>query len=297
VSADHTCTREFVVDQVLGSAALFAGVDPDAVAALTRQLRPVDFDAGHVFFTEGDPQDWLFIIVSGKVAIGSRAPDGRENLFTVKGPTDTFGELSAFDPGPRTSTARALTGVRAAVLTRDMLLGWIAERPEIAERLLRVLARRLRRTNHDLSDLIFTDVAGRVAKHLLRLAQQFGVQDGDVVRVTHDLTQEELAQLVGAARESVNKALGDFVARGWISVQGKTVLIADAERLARRARETGLRSALTGRAIVAEASGILMEQLGIDDAHAAQELVERSHQAGTSVSEVAADIVHRQHPS
>jgi CRP-like cAMP-binding protein len=102
--------------------------------------------------------------------------------------------------------------------------------------LLRILARRLQRTNNHLADLIFTDVPGRVAKQLLELAQQFGTQEGDVLRVTHDLTQDELAQLVGASRETVNKALADFARRGWIHLEGKGVLIADSGRLARLAR-------------------------------------------------------------
>jgi CRP-like cAMP-binding protein len=79
-----------------------------------------------------------------------------------------------------------------------------------------VLARRLRRTDNNLADMIFTDVPGRVAKQLLLLAQRFGTQEGDAMRVTHDLTQEEIAQLVGASRETVDKALADFAHRGWI---------------------------------------------------------------------------------
>jgi CRP/FNR family cyclic AMP-dependent transcriptional regulator len=81
---------------------------------------------------------------------------------------------------------------------------------------VRVLARRLRRTDNNLADMIFTDVPGRVAKQLLLLAQRFGTQEGDAMRVTHDLTQEEIAQLVGASRETVDKALADFAHRGWI---------------------------------------------------------------------------------
>ena len=102
--------------------------------------------------------------------------------------------------------------------------------------MLRVLARRLRRTNDQLADLIFTDVPGRVAKNLLQMAGKFGTRDGGVLRVTHDLTQEELAQLVGASRETVNKALADFASRGWLRLDGKSVIILDPERLARRAR-------------------------------------------------------------
>lgn len=224
------------MDEILARAGIFQGVEPSAIAALTKQLQPADFPRGHMVFSEGEPGDRLYIIIVGKVKIGRRSPDGRENLLTVMGPSDMFGELSIFDPGPRTSSATTITEVRAVSMDRDALRAWIADRPEIAEQLLRVLARRLRRTNNNLADLIFTDVPGRVAKQLLQLAQRFGTQEGDAMRVTHDLTQEEIAQLVGASRETVNKALADFAHRGWIRLEGKSVLISDSERLARRAR-------------------------------------------------------------
>jgi CRP-like cAMP-binding protein len=152
------------------------------------------------------------------------------------GPSDMFGELSIFDPGPRGSSATTITKVRAVSMDRDALRVWIADRPEIAEQLLRVLARRLRRTNNDLADLIFTDVPGRVAKQLLLLAKRFGALEGGALRVTHDLTQDEIAQLVGASREAANKALANFVHRGWIQLEGNSLLILNSEGLARRAR-------------------------------------------------------------
>ena len=223
------------MNEVLARAGIFQGVSPDAVAALVRQLEPVTFRRTEVVFSEGEPGDTLYIITAGKVKIGRKSVDGRDSLITLMGPSDMFGELAIFDPGPRTSTVTALTEVKAVVMSRSVLRSWIADRPEIAEQLLRVLARRLRRTNDNLSDLIFTDVPGRVAKQLLYLAQRFGSRDGNALRVDHELTQEEIAQLVGSSRETVNKALSDFAQRGWIRVQGRTILIDNAERLAKRA--------------------------------------------------------------
>jgi CRP-like cAMP-binding protein len=130
----------------------------------------------------------------------------------------------------------AVTDVRAMGMGRPELREWITKRPEIAEQLLRVIARRLRRTNNMLAELIFTDVPGRVARALLQFAQRFGSQEAGLLRVTHDLTQEEIAQYVGASRETVNKALADFAQRGWLRLEGKSVLILDPESLARRAR-------------------------------------------------------------
>ncbi|HJD49912.1 MAG TPA: Crp/Fnr family transcriptional regulator [Candidatus Corynebacterium intestinavium] len=222
--------------EILSRAGIFQGVDPEAVQALVEQLETVDFPRGTTIFEEGEQGDTLYIITSGKVKLARHSADGRENLLTVMGPSDMFGELSIFDPGPRTSSAVCVTKVSAGVMTSQMLHDWIAEHPSITEQLLRVLARRLRRTNNSLADMIFTDVPGRVAKSLLQLANRFGIQENGMLRVHHDLTQEEIAQLVGASRETVNKALAEFAQRGWIRLEGKSVLIADTERLARRAR-------------------------------------------------------------
>jgi CRP-like cAMP-binding protein len=224
------------VDEVLARSGLFQGVSAAAAEAAAEAFQSVEYPRGNTIFHEGDAGDSLYIVLSGKVKIGRKASDGRENMLAVMGPSDQFGELSLFDPGPRTATATALTDVRLARMHKTALRPWISEHPEIAEQLLRVLARRLRRTNNIVADLIFTDVPGRVAKALLQLASRFGTAEGQYIRVTHDLTQEELAQLVGASRETVNKALADFVHRGWLRLEGKTVVILDHERLARRAR-------------------------------------------------------------
>ena len=224
------------VQEILSRAGIFQGVDPVAVTNLIQDLETVRYPRGTTIFEEGEPGDRLYIITVGKVKLARHAPDGRENLLTVMGPSDMFGELSIFDPGPRTSSAVCVTEVQAATMNSGMLHRWIREHPEISEQLLRVLARRLRRTNASLSDLIFTDVPGRVAKTLLQLANRFGSQEGSALRVNHDLTQEEIAQLVGASRETVNKALATFAHRGWIRLEGKSVLISDTEHLAKRAR-------------------------------------------------------------
>ena len=224
------------MDEVLSKAGLFQGVALEAAEALASSLNEADYLRGDSVFVEGEEGDTLYIVLAGKIKIGRKAADGRENMLSVMGPSDMFGELSLFDPGPRTATATVVTDARLASLSHSSLRPWITDRPEIAEQLLRVLARRLRRTNDALADLIFTDVPGRVAKALLQLAERFGSQEEDGLHVRHDLTQEELAQLVGASRETVNKALADFASRGWLRVDSRAVTIVDAERLARRAR-------------------------------------------------------------
>jgi CRP-like cAMP-binding protein len=147
-----------------------------------------------------------------------------------------FGELSLFDPGPRTMTATAVAETQLLGLGHEDLNDYLAGRPAVATAMLAALARRLRRTNDILADLVFTDVPGRVAKALLDLSTRFGRRSEDGVLVAHDLTQEELAQLVGASRETVNKALADFATRGWLKLEARAVTLIDVERLQRRAR-------------------------------------------------------------
>jgi len=223
-------------DDVLSRAPLFEALDEDGAKALRSMLNDVELPRGDRLFDEGDAGDRLYVVLEGKIKLTRAASDGRENLLSVLGPGEMFGELSLFDPRPRTASAVAITDARLAALAHADLLSWLTGRPDVALHLLRALAQRLRRANDVMADLVFTDVPGRVAKALLDLADRFGEPQGDGLQVHHDLTQEELAQLVGASRETVNKALADFAARGWLQLSAKSVLLLDAERLAKRAR-------------------------------------------------------------
>ena len=227
---------EVRIDDDVRRAPLFAAPEDEAAVALRASMVEMTLRRGEVLFNEGGPGDRLYIVTDGKVKLGRNSNDGRYNLLAVLGPGEMFGELSLFDPGPRTSTATAITDTGLLGLGNSDLQPWLARHPEVATHLLGALARRLRRTNEAMSDLVFSDVPGRVAKALLDLARRFGVQSDDGLHVTHDLTQEELAQLVGASRETVNKALADFQQRGWIRHEARAVVLLDSDRLSRRAR-------------------------------------------------------------
>ena len=224
-----------MAEDVLRRAPLLAALDEETTLAILTRLRPMELARGDRVFHEGDPGDALYVIEAGKIKLARRAADGRENLLAILGPGEMFGELSLFDPGPRVATAVAVSPVRLQSLTREDFVP-LLDQPRVALSLLAALGRRLRRTNEALADLVFSDVPGRVAKALVDLSQRFGQPVGDGVLVAHELTQEELAQLVGASRETVNKALADFASRGWLRLEGKSVVILDRERLARRAR-------------------------------------------------------------
>jgi CRP-like cAMP-binding protein len=224
------------LEDVVRNAPLFLALDDEASVALRASMVEMDLARGQVIFSEGDAGDRLYVIVDGKIKLGTSSTDGRESLLAILGPGEMFGELSLFDPGPRTATATALTETTLLGLGHDALGPWLNGRPGVAQALLKALSQRLRRTNENLSDLVFSDVPGRVAKALLDLNEKFGEKRSEGLYVEHDLTQEELAQLVGASRETVNKALADFVQRNWIKLEPRAVLILDLDRLIKRAR-------------------------------------------------------------
>ncbi|MFC6852114.1 Crp/Fnr family transcriptional regulator [Aquipuribacter hungaricus] len=224
-----------MAEDILRRAPLLAAVDEESATDIIGRMKAVELARGDRLFHEGDPGDALYVIETGKIRLARRAADGRENLLAILGPGEMFGELSLFDPGPRVATAVAVSNARVHSLTRDDFVP-LLDQPRVALSLLAALGRRLRRTNEALADLVFSDVPGRVAKALLDLASRFGRQSEDGVLVAHELTQEELAQLVGASRETVNKALADFAGRGWLRLEARAVTILDAERLTRRAR-------------------------------------------------------------
>ena len=224
-----------MIDSNLRNTPLFSALDNEAAIALQQTMVPQSIKKGNTLFQEGDPGDRLYVVTEGKIKLSHASGDGRESVLMVLGPGDMFGEISLFDPGPRTATASAVTDSKVLSLSNTDLIPWLAGRPEVAQSLLQALAHRLRRTNETMSDLVFADVPGRVAKALLELGEKFGTKTADGMYVHHDLTQEELAQLVGASRETVNKALADFASRGWLKLETRSVEILDIERLAKRA--------------------------------------------------------------
>jgi len=225
-----------VDNDVLRETPLFSSLDEEAAESLRASMTDTELERGEVLFNEGDSGDRLYVVLDGKIKLGRTSGDGRENLLAVLGPGQMFGELSLFDPGPRSATATAVTDSRLASLGHAELQPWLVNRPDVARGLLFQLAHRLRRTNEVVADLVFSDVPGRVAKALLDLSTRFGRQADDGIHVHHDLTQEELAQLVGASRETVNKALADFANRGWLRLEPRSVVLVEPERLRRRSR-------------------------------------------------------------
>ena len=223
-------------EEVVRRAPLITALDEAAAISLRASMDSVKIAKGSILFKEGDDGEHLYVIIDGKLKLGTSSGDGRENLLSILGPGEMFGELSLFDPGPRTSTATAVTDAKLLSLSHEKVIPWLKQNPEVSLQLLTRLSQRLRRTNEAVGDLVFSDVPGRVAKALIDLGDRFGKTSPEGLLVNHDLTQEELAQLVGASRETVNKALADFAGRGWLKLDGRSVLITDVERLSKRSR-------------------------------------------------------------
>ena len=223
-------------EDAVRKAPLFTALDDASAASLRASMSGVKLSRGQTLFKEGDAGDRLFVVVDGKLKLGTTSNDGRENLLSILGPGDMFGELSLFDPGPRTATATAVVDSKLLALANDQVIGWVKEHPQVSLQLLGRLAQRLRKANDVLSDLVFADVPGRVAKAIIELGERFGTKKDDGLHVNHELTQEELAQLVGASIETVNKALADFATRGWVKLEPRAVIILDYERLVKRGR-------------------------------------------------------------
>ena len=204
---------------------------PDPVMSSARTLT---VKKGQLVFGPGSPGDAAYLVVAGKVKISQHTSAGPSNVL-VLGPGEVFGELALFDGDAEAPSAHAVTAVTLCALDRDVLDELLEAHIDVATWLIRHLARRLRRTNDVTADLVFSDVAARLAQVLLDLAEQFGREDDGAVLVDHGLTQRELAQIAGTTRESVNKTLASYAARGWISVAIRSVRILDLDALIRRA--------------------------------------------------------------
>lgn len=184
---------------------------------------------GDVLFRAKETADQLFIVESGRIAMATRSPDGRESVIALMEQGDLFGEMPLFDGEGRSTEARALSTSEVLVVPYSPIRELYDERPELLWNVVEMLARRLRATNADLADSVFLDVTGRTAKRLLELAA--GADE-----FTLPVTQEELAGMVGASRERVNKAIASFVRLGWIDQVDRKYVITDREQLARRSR-------------------------------------------------------------
>ena len=195
-------------NRMLGQVPLFAELPADRLNELVQMVRRRTYHRGETIFHKGDPGNGLYIIINGQVKIVLPSETGEEAMLAVLEGGDFFGELALFDGLPRSATVVAVQNAEVLVLHRDDFLGFVGRNPEVAVALFEVLSRRLRATDELIEDAIFLDVPGRLAKRLLDLADKHGHPTEQGVEIDLKLTQQDLAAMVGATRESVNKHLG-----------------------------------------------------------------------------------------
>jgi len=191
----------------------------------------VRFPAGHVIASGGDDGGRLYVIISGKVKASIRRQGGCELLLAVLGSNEIFGVVSLFEPVARETRLTALTEVLAVPIDRGQLLSWMAECPELSARTLRLFARRAKEMTDALTDFASADIRGRVASRLSLLKRRFGRQEGEVVRIVHEMTMEDFARLVGVSPELVRNTLGNLENQGWIRLDDDSVVVIDSQAL------------------------------------------------------------------
>ena len=213
----------------LSGSELFSSLGAESLARVAAKATTMRLERNNILFSEGDGADELFVVLAGRIAIAKKSPDGRESLVALMERGDVFGEMPLFDGQPRSALARALERSELARVPFDVVRTELDARPALLWDVVALFASRLRATDDALADAMLLDVTGRTAKRLLELS-------GEVDEFVLPITQEELAGLVGASRERVNKAIAAFVRLGWIEQADRRYRILNRQRLTDRAR-------------------------------------------------------------
>ena len=208
----------------LSSMDLFSGVQQDLLEPIVEQSTVQSLQRGDMLFSEGDQANDLYIVLEGRVAIANRSFDGRESVVALMESGDLFGEMPLFRPDGRSADARVLENSSVVVIPYVPVKSLYQEHPEMLWKIVDMLAERLKVMDVALADSMFLDVTGRTAKRLLELA-------GADEEFELPVPQEELAGMIGASRERVNKSLASFIKLGWLTQKGEKYVILDRNQL------------------------------------------------------------------
>jgi len=206
---------------------LFCDLEPDAFDQLSRYAKRRNFKRGATIFVKGDPGDSLFLIISGTVKIGVSSVDGRGAVFNFIESGEIFGEIALLDGLARTADAIASTNCELFVVNRQDFLPFLRCQPLLAARLIELLCARLRWISDHVEQVIFPDLSGRLAKALIRLTDKHS--DTSDLRIT--ITQQEIGEMVGMSRESVNKQLHAWAGQKLVRLQRGAITVLDAKSL------------------------------------------------------------------
>jgi CRP-like cAMP-binding protein len=221
--------------ELLRQTQLFGDLDDPALGNLAERATKRNYSKGQLIFYQGDPAGSLFVMMEGLVKVFVTSEEGDEMVLVTLHPHDVFGELALLDGGPRSASAEAVEATSLLELQRNPFLECLEQSPGMTESLMLSMGRVLRRLTEQASDLVFLDLHGRVAKLLVNLAQDRGVENETGLELDLQLTQTDLAGLVGGSRQSVNQILKSFETRGYVDMSGRKMVIKQLDLLKRRA--------------------------------------------------------------
>jgi CRP/FNR family cyclic AMP-dependent transcriptional regulator len=210
---------------------LFANLEDDDAAKIASIAHAKTYPKDHLLFERGEEGSEFLVVTQGRLKVIFLHEDGRELTLTILGPYQSLGEVSLLDNAPRSASAVALSDLRVLSINKRDFRTLLESNPSICISLLTAMSRRLRELTEDTAGLIFMDVYQRLARKLLNLSQTLGVNTEHGREIPQRLTHQELANMVGATRETVTKALNDMEARGIISFNKKQVVILDEREL------------------------------------------------------------------
>lgn len=214
----------------LATVPLFSGLDRETLSEFAAITREKAYPKGSVILFEDDPGDSLFVVRQGRVKVVLVGEDGREVILGVLGVGEHFGELSLIDEQPRSAHVIAMEDAQMLVLRREDFKARVERSPAVAWALMQGLSRRLRRADEKIGGLVLLDVPGRIARLLLDAADESGSD-----RIEKPLTHQTIAQMIGASRETVSRAMKDFQESNWIAVERRQIQVTDRAALEQRA--------------------------------------------------------------
>ena len=205
--------------------------EAEAVAAV---LPVVHVEPRNLVIVEGESPRGFYLLRAGRARIFRTGPDGREQSLRIVDVGDTFAEVPVFDGGPNPASVEALTPCEVVLVPRQILLPLMADHPEVAVRILDQFARRLRGFTELIEQLSLQTVDSRLARYVYQLAREEGVETGEGVEVPREITQQDLASLLGTVREVVSRTLRSMEEDGVLEVRRKSILVRDVQKLRER---------------------------------------------------------------
>jgi CRP/FNR family transcriptional regulator/CRP/FNR family cyclic AMP-dependent transcriptional regulator len=229
-----TQPREADKSELLRIVPLFRNMPPALLGELSRKLRPLRFRTGTAIFHADDVGSMMYIIISGAVKIFIPSTDGREVVLAIHRAGDLFGEMSLLDDERRSASATTLEDTEMFSLSRQDFQDVLATHPQAMRAIMDVLVRRLRQTNQSIQDAYLLDVPGRLARRLLILAREHGIEgEHGGVEIGLRVSQQDLASMIGASRVAVNKQLQVWRHEDIVDVRRQRVTILKPEMLER----------------------------------------------------------------